>query len=205
VKEGVVDIGTSSRDIKDEEDDGSLVDHKIAFDIIVVVVNPGVTVTDLTTDQVKGVFTGAVKNWSEVGGPDAEIVVVVRDQASGTREMFDEEALGSEKDAPVEPVASAIETNSNGIMRETVSSTANSIGYLSYGYINDSAKAISFNGVEPTVANAKDGTYTLARYLHMITKGKPTGAVKGYIDFVLSDKFQTDVVSKDYIPISDVE
>lgn len=205
VKEGVVDIGDASRDLKEEEDDGALVDHKIAFDIIAVVVNPGVTVTDLTTDQVKGLFTGAIKNWSEVGGADAEVVVVSRDQASGTREMFDKEALGTSKEAPVEPVESAIETNSNGIMRETVASTANSIGYLSYGYINDSVKPVNYNGVEPTIANAKADTYPLARYLHMFTKGAPEGAVKGYIDYVLSDAFQTDVVSKDYIPISEVQ
>ncbi|MBU4273838.1 MAG: phosphate ABC transporter substrate-binding protein [Actinobacteria bacterium] len=205
VKEGVVDIGNASRDLKDEEDDGALVDHKIAFDIIAVVVNPGVTVTDLTTDQVKGLFTGAIKNWSEVGGADAEVVVVSRDQASGTREMFDQEALGSSKDAPVVPAESAIETNSNGIMRETVASTANSIGYLSYGYINDSVKPVNYNGVEPTIENAKADTYPLARYLHMFTNGEPEGAVKGYIDYVLSDAFQTDVVSKDYIPISEVE
>ena len=205
VREGVVDIGNASRDLKDEEDDGTLVDHKIAFDIIAVVVNPGVTVTDLTTDQVKGLFTGAIRNWSEVGGADAEVVVVSRDQASGTREMFDKEALGTSKEAPVEPVESAIETNSNGIMRETVASTANSIGYLSYGYINDSVKPVNYNGVEPTIENARADTYPLARYLHMFTKGEPEGAVKGYIDYVLSDAFQTDVVSKDYIPISDIK
>jgi phosphate transport system substrate-binding protein len=205
VSEGVVDIGNSSRDLKDEEMDLGLVDYKVAFDIIPVVVNTDVPVDNLTTDQVKGIFTGAIMNWSEVGGADAEIVVVVRDQASGTREMFDEKALGHKKDAPVEPVASAIETNSNGIMRETVSSTANSIGYVSYGYLNESLRQVNLDGVEPTLQNAKAGTYPLARYLHMFTKGEPTGAVKGYIDFVLSDEFQTEVVSEEYIPISEVE
>lgn len=205
VKEGVVDIGDASRDLKDEEDDGSLVDHKIALDIIAVVVNPNVPVDNLTQEQVKQIFTGEVTNWNAVGGPDAEIVVVVRDQASGTREMFDEKALGHKKDAPVESVASAIETNSNGIMRETVSTTDNSIGYLSYGYVNDKVKAVNYDGVEPTLENAKSEEYPLSRYLHMFTKGEPTGAVKGFIDFVLSDKFQDEVVSEEYIPITEVQ
>lgn len=205
VKEGVVDIGDASRDLKDEEDDGSLVDHKVAFDIIAIIVNPDVNVTDLTTDQVKGIFTGAITNWSEVGGADAPVTVVIRDQASGTREMFDEKALGHSKDAPVEPVASAIETNSNGIMRETVASTSNSIGYISFGYLNNTIKEISYNGVAPTIENAKSDQYPLARWLHMFTRGEPTGAVKGYIDFVLSDSFQEDVVAEEYIPVKEAE
>lgn len=205
VKEGVVDIGNSSRDLKDEENDGSLVDHKIALDIISVIVNPSVPVTSLTTDQVKGIFTGAITNWNEVGGPDARIVVVVRDKASGTREMFDEKALGSKKDAPVESVASAIETNSNGIMRETVSSTANSIGYISHGYLTSAIKGVQYDGVEATLENATNGTYPLSRYLHMITKGEPSGVVKAYIDYVLSDDFQEEVVAEEYIPIKEAE
>lgn len=205
VKAGTVDIGNSSRDLKDEENDGSLVDHKIALDIIDVIVNPSVPVDDLSADQVKGIFTGSITNWNQVGGPDASIVVVVRDKASGTREMFDEKALGSKKDAPVEPVASAIETNSNGIMRETVASTANSIGFISSGYVDSSIKALKYGGVEAILENAVSGTYPLSRYLHMFTNGEPTGAVKGYIDFVLSDTFQEDVVSEEYIPIKEAE
>lgn len=205
VKQGVVDIGNSSRDLKDEENDGSLVDHKIALDIISVIVNPSVPVTSLTADQVKGIFTGAITNWNEVGGPDAPIVVVVRDKASGTREMFDEKALGHKKDAPVESVASAIETNSNGIMRETISSTANSIGYISQGYLTSAIKGVQYDGVEATLENAINGTYPLSRYLHMITKGEPSGVVKAYIDYVLSDDFQEEVVAEEYIPIKDAE
>jgi phosphate transport system substrate-binding protein len=206
VKEGVVDIGMSSRDIKqDENADGSLVPQKIALDIIDIVVNPNVTVTNLTTEQVKDIFTGKITNWKDVGGADASIVVVVRDKASGTREMFDEKAMGHKKEAPVEPVASAIECNSNGIVRETVASKPNSIGYLSSGYVNNTVKVVSYNGVAPSIKTAKDKTYTLARYLYLITKGQPSGAAKGFIDFVLSDSFQNDVVSKEYIPIKQAQ
>lgn len=202
VKEGVVDIGDASRDLKDEEDDGSLVDHKVALDIICIAVNPDVGIDNITQDQVKGIFTGAITNWSEVGGADAEIQVVIRDAASGTREMFDEKALEIDDDNPVELVGSAIETNSNGIMRETIGSTPNSIGYISFGYVNDTIKALNYEGVEPTIETAKDGSYPLSRYLHMFTNGEPEGAVKAFIDFVLSDEFQNDVVAEDYIPIT---
>jgi len=201
VKEGVVDIGMSSRDLKSEENDGSLVDHKIALDIIAIVVHPEVNVSSLTSDQVKAIFTGQIKKWSEVGGSGGDIVVVVRDKASGTREMFDEKALGSSKDAPVEPVASAIECNSNGMVRETVASTKNSIGYLSIGYLDESVKTVKYNDVEPVLEEAKAGKYTLSRYLRLFTKGTPTGAAKAFIEYVMGDEFQRAVVSKDYIPI----
>ncbi|MBN1289533.1 MAG: phosphate ABC transporter substrate-binding protein [Actinobacteria bacterium] len=202
VKEGVVDIGNASRDLKDEEDDGSIVDHKIALDIICIAVNPGVGVDNLTRDQVKGIFTGAITNWSEVGGADGQITVVIRDAASGTREIFDEKALEISDDNPVELTGSAMETNSNGIMRETVASTPNSIGYISFGYLDDTIKAVNYEGVTPTIETAKDGSYPLSRYLHMFTNGEPEGAVKGFIEFVMSDEFQNDVVGEDYIPIT---
>lgn len=200
VSEGVVDIGNSSRDLKEDEEGLGLVDHRIALDVITVIVNPDLPVTDLTAEQVKGIFTGTITDWSEVGGPDATIIVVIRDEASGTREAFDEKALGKE----AEPVADAIETNSNGIMRQTVASTPNSIGYISLGYLDDSVTAVSFNGVEAGVETALDGSYPLARYLHMFTKGEATGLAEAFIDFVLSDRFQDEVVAEDYIPVTEI-
>ena len=204
LKEGVVQIANSSRDLQPGENEGNLVDFKIAFDIIGMVVNPSVPVSDLSSGQVEDIFTGSITNWKEVSGSDAEIVVVVRDLASGTREMFDQKALGSTKERPVYSVASAIECSSNGIVRETVATTPNSIGYISYGYINLKVKPVKYNGVPPDIPNAESGRYPMARYLHMFTKGRPAGAVKGYTDFVLSDKFQEDVVSVEYIPIRNV-
>ena len=206
VKEGVVDIGMSSRDVKSEENpDGSLVPTRIALDIIDIIVNPKVAVDNLTTEQVKDIFTGKITNWKDVGGADVPIVVVVRDKASGTREMFDEKALGSKKDAPVEPVASAIECNANGLVRETVASKDGAIGYISSGYVNSSVKAVEYNGVAPSVQTAKDKTYALSRYLYLITKGQASGAVQGYIDYVLSDDFQEGVVATEYIPIKQAQ
>ena len=205
LKEGVVQVADSSRELQGDENNAGLVDHKIAFDIIAIVVNPSVRVKNLTSAQVKGIFTGRIKNWKHVGGRDAPIVVVVRDIASGTREMFDQKALGSTSDRPVESVESAIESSSNGVVREIVGATKNAIGYISYGYINELVEPVDFNGVPPDVPDAKIGRYPIARYLHMFTKGRPAGTTGGYIDFVLSDTFQNEIVSQEYIPIKQVE
>lgn len=199
VAEGVVDIGDASRGLKDEEKNLGLVDHEIALDVITVIVHPDAPVDDLTAEQVKGIFTGAITNWSEVGGPDQAILVVIRDEASGTREIFDEKALDKES-----PVAGAIECNSNGIVRQTVSSMPFSIGYISLGYLDSSVKAVMYDGVEASAETAVNGTYPLSRYLHMFTKGEPTGIVEAFIEFVLSDSFQNEVVSKEYIPMTEI-
>ncbi|MBN2026023.1 MAG: phosphate ABC transporter substrate-binding protein [Actinobacteria bacterium] len=199
VAEGVVDIGNASRGLKEEEEDLGLVDHEIALDVITVIVHPDAPVDDLTAEQVKGIFTGAITNWSEIGGPDQDINVVVRDEASGTREIFDEKALEKES-----PVAGALETNSNGIMRQTVSSTPFSIGYISLGYLDSSVKAVKFDGVEASAETAVDGTYPLSRYLHMFTAGEATGLAEAFIDFVLSDTFQDEVVAEEYIPMTEI-
>jgi phosphate transport system substrate-binding protein len=204
VGEGSVNIGDSSRELKDEEKNLGLVDHKVAFDVIVVIANPGVSVSNLTTDQVKGIFTGSITNWSQVGGTDGTITVVTRDSASGTREMFDEKALGSTKDKPVSLVSGAIEANSNGVMRQKVTSTKGAIGYISYGYLDKSVKQLQFNGVTGNLQTGLDKTYPLSRYLHMFTKGEATGLTKAYIDFVLSPDFQNTTVSKEYIPMTKV-
>ena len=204
LKSGIVNIANSSRELKGDETGWGLVDHRIAFDIIAIIVNPDVPVRNLTSNRVKAVFTGKVRNWKALGGPDEEIVVVVRDQASGTREMFDEKALGSTRDHPVESEPSAIECSSNGVVRETVANTRNSIGYLSYGFINRYVRALKVDDVPPDVGNSTTGRYPMARWLHMFTRGQPGGVAKGFIDFVLSDRFQNEVVSQEYIPVRDV-
>lgn len=196
VKEGIIDIADSSRELKPDEEDEGLTDIPIAFDIIAIVVHPGVGIDGLSSQQTKDIFTGAITNWREVGGGNAPIICVVRDRASGTREMFDQEALDKE-----DSVASAIECNSNGIVRETVASTPNSIGYISLGYVNSSIKALSYDGVFPAVDSAKDKSYPLSRYLHMFTYGAPRDNVQAFIEYVLSEEFQTEVVSQEYIPV----
>ena len=199
VTEGVVDIGNASRGLKDDEKGLGLLDHEIALDVIAVIVHADVPVEDLAADQVYDIFTGSIANWSEIGGPDKAINVVVRDEASGTREIFDEKALNKES-----PMAGAIECNSNGIVRQTVSSTPFSIGYISLGYLDGSVKAVKYDGVEAGAETAVDGTYPLSRYLHMFTAGEASGLAGAFIDFVLSDTFQDEVVSEEYIPMTEI-
>jgi len=199
VAEGVVDIGNSSRGLKDEEKSLGLVDHEIALDVIVVIVHKDVPLDDLTKQQVYDIFTGKVTNWKDVGGPDQAINVVVRDEASGTREMFDEKALNKEA-----PMAGAIECNSNGIVRQTVSSTPFSIGYVSLGYLDSSVKALRYDGVEGGKGTAVDKTYPLSRHLHMFTTGEATGLAEAFIEYLLSDTFQDEVVSEEYIPMTEI-
>jgi len=205
LEQGVVDIGNSSRSLNPGEGGGKLVDHPVAFDVIALVVNPKMPVSNLSDAQVKGIFLGTIKNWKEVGGPDKEIVVVIRDQASGTREMFDKKALGQTSTGPpIQCTSSAIESGSNGVVREIVATTPNAIGYISFGYVNSRLKAVAFNGVQPSKETGASGQYTMARYLHIFTKGKPKPVVQAYIDFVLSDRFQKEIVATEYIPVKEV-
>jgi phosphate transport system substrate-binding protein len=196
LQEGIIDIADASRELKPEEDNGNIVDNRIALDVIAIVVSPDVSVANLTKEQVQDVFTGAITNWSDVGGNDEPIVAVVRDQASGTRQMFDELALDKALSS-----ASAIECNSNGIVRETVGNTPGSIGYISLGYVNSSIRAIDYDGVAPSEQTARDNSYPLSRYLHMFTSMNPRETTQEFIDYVLSPEFQEQVVSKEYIPI----
>jgi phosphate transport system substrate-binding protein len=197
LQQGIIDIGTSSRELKPEEDNGNIVDHKIALDVIALIVNPRVQVANLSKQQVMDIFTGAVRNWSEVGGEDETIIPVVRDQASGTRQMFDELALNKQTSS-----SSAIECNSNGIMRETVASTPGSVGYISLGYVDATVKSIDYGGVTPSEQTARDNSYPLSRYLHMFTTDNPRQTAEEFIEYVLSADFQQEVVAREYIPVA---
>jgi phosphate transport system substrate-binding protein len=114
--------------------------------------------------------------------------------------MFDKEALDDE-----EAVGSAIESNSNGIVRETVAATRNSIGYVSIGYVSSAIKPLSYDGVVATNDSARDGSYELSRYLSMITHGEANEAALEYIDYLLSEDFQLGVVAQEYIPVIAIE
>jgi len=198
LKERIIDIAMSSRELTADESDGTIMDNRIALDVIALVVNPGLKIENLSKQEVKDIFTGNIRNWSEVGGEDAAIVVVVRDSASGTRQMFDQIALDKEQ-----TISSAIECNSNGIVRETVGSTPDSIGYVSLGYVNSLIRAINYDGVVPSEQSGKDGSYPLSRYLHMFTGPNPKQLAQDFIAYVLSPDFQSQVVAQDYIPISE--
>ena len=203
--EATVDIGMASREIKDSEMEEfpELNVFTIAYDGIAVVVNPDVALDSLTPDQVSTIFAGEVTNFSEVGGPDAAITVVSREEGSGTRAAFEELVMEYKDEAgekQVKPmVESALLQQSNGQVRTVVSTTPNSIGFLSFGYLDDSIKAVAIDGVEATVDNVKSGSYAIFRPLNMLTNGAPSELAQAFLDYILADG-QT-IVAEDYITV----
>jgi len=199
--EGTVDIGAASREIKSSELDEfpSLEIFTIARDGIAIGVHPDVAVDELTTDQVRDIFAGTITNWSEVGGPDAIITVIAREEGSGTRGAFEEMVMG--KDGP--PIVdTALLFPSNGALRTAVSTTPDSIGFLSFGYLDESVKALEIDGAAATAENAQSGAYPVVRPLNMLTNGEPTGAVKVWLDFILGPLGQQIVVEDGYLPVN---
>lgn len=182
---GSVDIGNSSRNLKDEEKAAGAVENIVAIDGIAVVVDPESTVTDLTKDQLISIYTGETTNWSELGGADEPIVVVGREAGSGTRGAF-EELLGIE-DACVY----ANELDSTGAVMAKVASTPGAIGYVSLDVVDDSVIAVSLEGVEATAENIKAGDYFLCRPFVMATMGEiseQSEAVQALFDYLASDE-----------------
>jgi len=197
--EGTADIGMASRNIKDEEfaEFPELQVFTIAIDGIAVVTHPGVGLETLSVDQVREIFAGNITNFSEVGGPDAEIVVVSREEGSGTRGAFEELVMG--EDAVI--TDTAILQQSNGAVRTAVSETENSIAYLSFGYLDSSVAAVPIDGVEATVANVASGAYGISRPLNMVTNGAPGELAQSFLDFILSADGQAIVEEEGYIRV----
>jgi phosphate transport system substrate-binding protein len=193
VANGQSEIGTSSRDLKDEEKTLGLVDTPIAHDAIAVIVNPANEVSDLTKDQIEGKIT----NWSEIGGPDMAIGVVNRDESSGTREAFWKIVLG---ERPFDRKAAVLP--GTGQVRFVVAQSRGAIGYISVGFVDRTVKAVAVDGVMPTEADIMSKRYPISRLLHFFTKGEPSGLAKRYIDFVLSPDVQEGVVREaGFLPI----
>lgn len=182
---GAADIGAASRDLKDEEISQGVTPIMIAIDGIAVVVHPANPVTAMTTDQVKNIYLGKIKNWKEIGGADAPITIVTREEASGTRDAFLDIIMKKEN-----IIASAIVQNSTGAVRTTVAGDKNAIGYISLAKVNQEVKALDIDGAAANEANVKNGTYKLQRPFNYIIKGEPTGLAKAFIEYTLSAEGQ---------------
>ena len=193
--EGTVDIGMASREISAEEAE-KVIPIAIARDGIGIAVHPSQTVTGITMVQIMKVFSGAITNWSELGGADEQITVVAREEGSGTRGAFEEIVMGDEL-----ITATAILQSSNGALRTTVSSDPNAIGFLSMGYLDESVKFLDVDGIEATPANAGSGEYPVVRPLNLLTKEEPAGLIELFIDFALGTEGQA-IVAEDYIPVN---
>jgi len=202
--DGSCDIADASRQIKDkevqkaEEKGIKPFEYVVAKDALAIVVNKSVTgIEDLPISTIKDIFNGKIKNWNELGGPDAEIVLISRDTSSGTFETFEGLVMKSEKIVP-----EALMLASNNAVATTVATTPNSIGYIGLGYLSSAdVKAIKMDGVAPSNETVLNGQYKISRNLHMYTNGEATGAVKKFLDFVLSAEGQKIVEEEGFVPL----
>lgn len=200
--DGSTDIANSSRPIKSKE----IVQAKqkgvnpvgtiIANDGIAVVINNGNSAVGLTIEQLKSIYSGEITKWSQVGGSGDTIVVISRDSASGTFEVFNELVL---KGAKLRP--DSLMMASNKEIAETVAKTPGAIGYVGLGYLSGNLKALKVNGVIPSEETVLNGEYKLARPLFMYTNGEPKGTAKDFIDFILSAEGQKIVKATGFVVI----
>lgn len=179
---GTCDLGLSSRALSENEKSQGAVENVIAKDGVAIVINPENTVTDLTTEQIAAIYTGEITNWSEVGGPDAEIAVLGRDSASGTRSAF-EEILGI-----VDSCVYLNEYSSTGDVIGNVASNPNAIGYASLSAVDDSVVAVAVNGVTPTEETVADGSFAIQRPFVIVTvEGTELSpAAQAFLDYAMS-------------------
>ncbi|MDI2588398.1 phosphate ABC transporter substrate-binding protein [Psychrobacillus sp. NEAU-3TGS] len=195
---GVSEIGMSSRDLKEEEIASGLNEVIIAYDGIVVVTHPTNKVKNLTMEQVKQIFTGEVTNWSELGGDDMEIVVVSREDGSGSRDAFQEIVDYSSG----ELIRNAIIASGNGNIKTTVANNKHAVGFISFEYIDETISTIDINGVEANAANVLQEKYSLSRpFLFVYKEGQLTDAGQRFIDFILSEDGQLIAEEAGAIPV----
>ncbi|WP_207941079.1 phosphate binding protein [Enterococcus sp. DIV2402] len=202
VQSGAVDIGNS--DLFAEEKKGidaeALVDHKVAAVGITPIVNKGIGVSDISLENLKKIFLGEITNWKEVGGKDQEIVLLNRAAGSGTRGTFEKWVLDGET------AKRAQEQDSSGMVRQIIADTPGAISYVAFSYVTDDVATLSIDGIEPTDENVTTNNWIIWSYEHMYTKGEPTALTKEFLDYVLSEEVQMNVVGElGYIPVSKME
>ena len=195
--EGTLDIGLSSRALKDDEAE-TLDATVFALDGIAIVVNNENTVEDLSLEQIKGLATGEITNWSEVGGPDAPVVLVGREAGSGTRDGF-ESIVGVEDACVYEQ-----ELTSTGAVLAAVAANPNAFGYASLSAVDDQVKAVTVDGVEASEATVQDGTYTIQRPFVFVTKKGETlsDAAQAFIDFAISGDADDLIAQAGAVPLA---
>ena len=201
VADGSVDIGNSDVAAETKLDksvaDG-LVDHKVCVITMAPVINKDIAdkVKSLTKQQLTDIFTAKVTNWKEVGGPDEPIVLVTRPSTSGTRALFKEFALGGAE----ETSNKSLETDDSGTLLQSIKDNKGAIGYVALSYLvnNKDVATVAIDGVEPTLENTYSGKYPVWGYEHMYTKGEPSGAVKAFLDFIMSDEYGKAMEAQGY-------
>jgi phosphate transport system substrate-binding protein len=204
--DGRCDIATMSRFMKDQEFKDAVakgvfpVAHVVAMDGVCIVVHPSNPIESVTTEQVRDIYLGKIRNWKALGGPDIPIVVISRDTESGTYDTFESFIMkGQKMDSSVEYVS----TNPQAFAR--VKSTRGAIGYVGYGFIQTGVKAVTLNGVKPSRQTILSGKYPVSRPLFMFTNGYPTlGSIAHkFVTFYLTEEGQEVVEDKGFVPVTD--
>lgn len=195
---GVSEIGMSSRELKDEEA-SAVKATTIAYDGIAIITNTNNPIKNITMDQIKGIYTGEITNWNQIeGGKDAPIVVVSREEGSGTRDAF-QEIVGYKSE---ELLADAMIANATGAVKETVATNDNAIGFVSFEYLDDKVNIVSVENVEPKAELVQSGEYKISRPFILVNKADGLSEEgQKLIDFILSDEGQTLVKENKAIPV----
>lgn len=197
VGENLIDIGNSGRAPSAEEvSKYGLKVYKWAIDGIGIIVNPSNKVNNLTKSQVKDIFSGKITNWKELGWIDKGINIYSRHEDSGTREVFWAEALDK---GEISTKANIVA--SNGAMKTAIANDPYGIGYISVGYIDNTVKAVNFEGVYPDIPNILLGKYKIFRGLYSVTKGETSPLVNSLINFLYSPEAKKIIQSKGFIPV----
>lgn len=203
LQEGTLSLAGSSRELKASEIEAGLIPTTIALDGLSVAVNSSVSISNLTMEQLAAIFAGEIINWKDVGGKDAKIELIVRDETSGTYGSFKEIVLDSRKKAPS---VNAIVARENGELAAKIASTPNSIGYIgmAFNHIITEAggKVLTVDGVSPASETVKNGEYPISRALYVVSKGTlQPGVEKDFVDFLLSSRGQAIVLENEFIPL----
>ena len=193
----VSQIGMSSRDVKQDEKARGIEEKVIAYDGIVVIAHSSNRVKDLTMAQVKQIFTGEITNWKDLGGEDLEIVVVSREDGSGSRDAF-QEIIGYKSG---ELIRNAIVASGNGNIKTTVAMNKHAIGFISFEYIDDSISTMNINHVEPTAENVLNGSYLLSRPFLFVHKSEVPTAVQAFMDYLTTQEAQKIIQQAGAIPL----
>ena len=202
VQAGAVDLGSS--DVYAEQKKGidatKLEDHIVAVAGIVPIVNPKLKVNNLTTDQLRRIFTGEITNWQTVGGPDEKITIINRADGSGTRLAFEDLILKGQASKPAQ------EQDSNGTVKQIVANTPGAISYVALPYVNSTVKTLTLNGVKATAANIQTNRWPLWSYEHVYLRKNASPAARAFVKYLTSPTVQQTLVPKaHYVSVDEMQ